>query len=412
MVSRGKFIRTVSYLTALCAVFAAVGFFALRAKASYEQTLKKIRISSLCSLCEYSWDVGGGLRLLGVASGESAADGAAYVKARASGALASLGSFDEKRSRNLVRFFGGAHDFADGYAESDAGRETAISLSKYAREIYYHLSDLAARAMNGESSLVEFGSVCSGKDGDFFENELDFSNGAEKKIFALVEPASAGSARASADLNGKNATPEEAGKLAGEILRIAPALLREKLEIEDGKDVYCFSHGDSRVDVRKAGGILLRVIDPAPCGKKVYGSGEALKKAEEFLRERNFRGVRALSGETGDFTARFVFAPTTGGVLLATCPIKMEISLSSGKVVYFNAVKYAKNYRTDIKAEDARPNLGRRISPKLKINETLVCLAEIDGREKLCYLALCTFEGEPVKVYADYQTLKILKTEM
>ena len=76
LIGRRKFIRAVAYLAALCAVFAASGYFAKRAKASYEETLGKVRISSLASLSEYARDVSGGLRLLAVSEGESAAESA------------------------------------------------------------------------------------------------------------------------------------------------------------------------------------------------------------------------------------------------------------------------------------------------------------------------------------------------
>jgi hypothetical protein len=97
-VRRRKFIRVVSYLLAVCAVFAVAGNFSRRAKASYEETLEKVRFEGLNSLCEYMHELSGGLSLLAVSSGDFVVDSSYYVGARAVGALGSSACFDSEKT--------------------------------------------------------------------------------------------------------------------------------------------------------------------------------------------------------------------------------------------------------------------------------------------------------------------------
>ena len=176
-VKRRKFIRTVSYLLAVCVVIAATGYFSFRAKASYEATLERVRFDGLSSLCEYMHEISGGLNLLSVSAGESVADSAAYVGARALGARGSASSFEPVKLENINRFIDYVYDFSQTFSGGEGERKKAAELSDYAEEIYYHLSDLSVAVMNGAYRLNEFGSIYSRSENPFFENYIDYSNG-------------------------------------------------------------------------------------------------------------------------------------------------------------------------------------------------------------------------------------------
>lgn len=412
LIGRRKFIRAVAYLAALCAVFAASGYFAKRAKASYEETLGKVRISSLASLSEYARDVSGGLRLLAVSEGESAAESAAYVCSRSTGALASLGSFGAENTENMTRFFEGVYDFAEDFLPNDANRSAAIRLSDYAQELYYHLSDLSAAAVNGEYSMTEFGSIYGGERAEYFENRLDFSNGSEDEIFSLTAPASAHGSEPKILEGKKSVSAQQAKQTASEAAAVNPALWREKTADGGGYGIYLLTHADTAVEICVSGGIIRRIINPVPCSEKVYGAREAREKAEAFLKTQGFGETELLKESEGDFTASFRFAPSANGVLLMTAVIDIEICLASGNVTYFDASDYIRRYRTDIFAETESVDLSGILPDNLTLRKTVVCLADIAGRERLCRLAVCSFNGSRVRVYVDYQSLKIIKTEI
>ncbi len=409
-VRRRRFIRTISYLLAVCLVFAVGGYFSQRAKASYQSTLEKVRFEGLNSLCEYMHELSGGLRLLAVSAGDSVADSAAYVSARAVGALGCTGCFNAEKIGNINDFLNIAYDFAEGFSENDDARERAVKLSDYAEEIYYHLSDISAAVMGGAYSLSEYGSVYVRSEKPYFEDYLDFSNGEEDEIFSFASQTQSGDI---VFLDGKETVSvENAKKRASEIISIDSVLWRVDEINSCGFAVYSLTHADTAVEICKAGGSLCRLINPMPCAEPLFDADDALGKAEKFLQLHGYSDMEVLSGEADDFTARFFFVPEVNGVLLLTSPVETDVCLASGNITYFDASEYIKNYRTDIYAGGGVPDIRGLLPTDVLLKDAKVCLADIGGRERLCVLAVCGFDDGEVWIYVDYQSMKIIKTAL
>lgn len=409
-VKRRRFIRTVSYLLVLCTVFAVGGYFSQRAKASYQSTLEKVRFESLNSLCEYSHELSGGLRLLAVSAGDSVEDSAHYVSARAVGAMGCIGCFDSGKTANISSFLNTVYSFAESFSGDDDARAAAVKLSDYAEELYYHLSDLSTAVMNDAYSLSEYGSVYEKSETPYFEDYLDYSNGSENEIFTVSATAQSHSSK-SFFLDGKETvSAEEAKETASGIIEIDSVLWRESEMQKIGFDIYSLTHGDTAVEICKAGGALCRLINPSACSEAVLSVDDALIKAEDFLKNHDYYGMKVTGGETYGFTARFGFAPEVNGVLLLTSSVQIVVCLSSGDITYFDASEYIKNYREDVFAGGGMPDISGMLPTNVSLKGTKLCLAEIDGRERLCCLAVCDFNGDEVWIYVDYQSCKILKT--
>ena len=413
MLRRRKFIRIISYLVALCVVFAASGVFTARAKADYENSLGRVRLEGLASLTEYSREISSGLRLLAVSSGESIVDSSSYVSARAVGALGSLGCFYSEKVDNLTRFFSGAYDFSESFSGNEESRKAAVKLSDYSQGIYYHLSDLTNAVVNGEYTLTEHDSIYRKSGLPYFEDELDYFGSNGEEIFEIISPASAES-RNSFFLKGKdNVSADEAKRTASKITGIPEALWRSKET--DGKGgfvIYSLTDGDIEVDITKAGGTVCRLINPKPCDTVVYSLEDAEKKAVDFLEIHGFGNMTVIDSAENIFTADFVFVPRVSGALLLTANVEINICLVSGAVTFFDATDYILRYRTDIAAVNGNPDISSFIPQMLTLKETHVCFADIDGTEKLCSLAVCTFGNNKVYIFIDYYSMKIIKTLM
>lgn len=409
ILKRRKFIRIISYLIALCVIFAASGVFTARAKSDYESTLERVRLEGLASLTEYSREISSGLRLMAVSSDDSLTDSSAYVSTRAVGAISSLGCFNSEKSYNLNRFFSGLYDFAEDFLGSEENRRSAVKLSDYAQEIYYHLSDLTNAVVNGEYSLTEYKSIYQKPKVPCFEDELDFYNGKEDKIFEIIAPA-ATDVKHYAFLAGKDTVSAEyAMQKAGDVTGIQPSTWR--IAENGGRtDSYSFICGDTRVDISKAGGIIYGIINPQPFGTAVYSSADALKKAAGFLKTCGFDDMKTVYENSGEFTAFFVFVPEIRGILLMTAKTEIEISLVNGKITYFDASEFLERYRTDVGTANSIPDITDFLPYGLTPEKTSVCVADIDGREKLCILAVCPFEKDNVYIFIDYYSLKTIKT--
>lgn len=409
MLGRRKFIRIISYLVALCIVFAASGMFTARAKSEYESTLERVRLEGLNSLTEYSREIASGLRLLAVSADESMADSSAYVCARAVGAMGSLGCFNSEKADNIIRFFGGAYDFAEKFSGSEESRRAAVRLSDYAQEMYYHLSDLTNAVLSGKYSLSEYDSIYRKPRKPYFENELDFFNGTEDELFAVFSSA-ATQGNKYRFLDGKERiSVDEAKQKASEITGINSALWRDGEENGD-VDIYAFVCGNTEVDICREGGVVCGIVNPQPTGKAVYSVDDARKKAAEFLENNGFENMVEIQHRQGMFTACFVFAPEINGVIFLTAKTEIDVCLSGGKITYFNAEEYIKNHRTDIRLSGVMPDISRVLPRNLSAEKFFVCFADIDGRERQCVLAVCRYEKDTVYIFIDYYSLKIIKT--
>lgn len=411
MVRRRNFIRVISYFAAVCIIFATGGMFTAHAKAEYEEKLEKVRFSNLVSLCEYCHYISSGLRLLAVSADDAITDSSALVCSNARGAQGCLSAFNSEKTENISGFINGVYDFAEHFFGSDAEREAAKKLSDYSRGIYYHLSDLSAGITGGIYSLTEFGSIYFKTEKPYFEDYIDFSNGTENEIFSLIAPAAA--VQRSVDfLDGKEHISEaQAREKSSGYIKINPALWRKNEAGEQEIEVYSFYHGDTAVEICKNGGILCRFVNPLPCAAAEFGLSDAEKKASEFLTRCGFKNCIAVEESKSEFTASFVFAPRVNGVLLLTATADVDVCLATGEITYFDASKFILNYRNDIYAESAMQDFSGRLPSNLIMEKADICYADIGGKEQICYIAECVFEGEYVRVYIDYNTYRVLKVE-
>ena len=404
-VKRRKFIRTVSYLVAACVVVAATGYASFRAKATYEERLESLRFEGLTSLCEYMHEISGGLSLLSVSAGESVAEAANYVGSRALGAEGCTICFEPARIENINIFIEYVYDFSQGYSASESKKKKASELSDYAEEIYYHLSDLSVAVMNGEYRLREYGSIYTVEEKPYFEDFLDYSNGGENELFA----SSVSVGQVGRLLSGRQTVTLEQARKEAERLTGTEAVLWRS---EDGEnEVYSLHHGDASVQISRRGGMLVRLVNPVACDKSVLSQADAEGKAAEFAQLCGYGTLTAFETDMQTFTARVMLVPQVNGVFLLTSTVEADVCLSSGRVTYFDGGNYLKNYRMDIYAGDM-PDAGFLLPKEANVKKTLLCLADIEGRERLCIYACCNVSGKDVVYYIDYNSYETIKTEL
>ncbi len=403
-IKRRIFIRVVSYLVAATVIIAATGLFSQRAKAGYEETLGKVRMTNLGTMCEYFRDISAGLRLLAVSADNSVSDSISYVDARVMGAISCLNGFNEKKVKNISDFLNTVNKFTDSFTGTSEKRKISIYLSEYAQEVYYHLDDVSSGIINGAYSLTEYGSIYQNDSRPYFEDYIDYSNGNEKKLFNAAAPVSA---NASGSHFEEKVTEETAMKIAGDVTGINPALWRKN---EDKSDVFSFRHGDTLVDVAKSGTVC-RIINPVPCKTAKLSLDEAEKKAEKYLDGFGYKNLFAMRRERSEFTASFLFYPEVSGVVLLTCPIMIDICMSSGALTFMDSYDYVRNYRNDVESPENLPDIGGYLPEGVSVSESCCCLKEINGKEKICMMSVCKYDDYNYYIYTDIESMKIIKTE-
>lgn len=405
-VKRRKFIRVISYLVAVCVVFAAAGFFSQRAKAGYEETLGKVRMTNLGSMCEYFRDISAGLRLLAVSADSSVSESISYVEARVMGAKGCLNGFDSKKVGNISDFLNAVNGFTQNFSGTSEKRKIAIYLSEYAQEVYYHLNDVSSAIINGAYSLTEYSSIYQNDEKPYFEDFVDYSNGNEKELFGAAAPASA-------NVNGsyfdgkEEITEDDAKKIASRASGINSALWRD-----NGKknSVYSFCHSDVSVDISKTG-LLCRMVNPVPCRTAKLSDHEAEKTAVGYLEKFGYKNMSAVKRDVGEFTASFLFYPDINGVLLMTCPIEIQVCRASGALVFFDSGEYIRNYGENVSAPEVLPDINGILPEGVTAVKNRYCLKEIKENKKICILTECKYNDYNFYIFTDPETLKIIKTE-
>lgn len=406
---RRKFIRIISYLVAVSVVFAASGLVSQRARAGYEETLGKVRLSNLTSLCEYSREIGSGLRVLAVSSGDSMADSMAFVRDRVMGAVGCVNAFESRSTKHMSKFFSKVYAFAENFTGTEKERETAVRLAVYAKEIYYHLNDVSSAVLNGAYTLTEYRGVYKKSDKPYFEEYLDYSNGNERELYKLVSPVSAQVGKYIL-LDGKEKISEDAAKeIASEIIGINPMLWRSNKIADAEISLHSFKHGDTAIDISESGGMLYGIVNPSECKEAFYGIAEAENIAKEFLAANGFSDMICTEKELGEFEADFVFAPSVSGVLLMNASVKATVCLSDGEITYLYAADYIRNCKETVEPSG---NAAVVLPPNIEARETVKCIAEINGKERNCILAVSDFDGDEVLSFIDAESGRVLKTEI
>lgn len=402
MIRRRSFIRTVSFLLAAVVSLTAAASEASRAESEHGEALEKIRLSGLISLCEYSSQLSAGLRALAVAADGITAEPAAYVASRAVGAKSSAVCFDEGATENIVAFFDGVYEFALDYPDipDENLRMTAIGLSDYAEELYYHLSDISNAVMNGEMTLFRE------KSAEFFENSLDFTNGTENELFSQAANTSVHTRAVTAKI-----TLEAAKEAASELFGINSALWRGgDIESDGETEVFCFEYGEISVKVAAESGKIAAFAVVRTCSAAQIDADTASKAAADFVASLGFPEMREIGRNEREFRTEIELAPCEDGILYLNSSVRVAVCRCCRKIIRFDCTDYIENYRK-IEAINTAADLSELIPQGFALTGQTLCVENIGGRARLCFLAECEFHGVNARLFYDYFSLEPLKSE-
>lgn len=405
-------IRIISFISALCVIFAASGMLLQKSKATYENALGKVRLSGLTSLCEYAHDISTSLRLLAVSADGNVAESAALVYAKILGAQGSISCFENVKTENISAFLNGVSSFSQGFSDntiSEEQRKNALMFSDYAQEMYYHLSDVANAVINGEYSLFEAGEIYSKNGAEFFENNLDFSNGTEKELFSKFASASV---QVKTVVNNKNSvTVQTAKDNAAEFLAVQPQLLREKGEENlDGLQTYKFSYDRISINICRYGGEVCRFVDSHLCTDSRCSLENAENEAREMMKKTGCNEYELVLYQDSDFSVNFIFAPVINGILLLTGTVHIEVCLGECRIIGFDASDFYESYPKELLPITENADVSSLLPDNLTFLSSSLCCVGINGKEKYCYFVKCLLGSEKVFVFIDYYTLETVKT--
>lgn len=206
---------------------------------------------------------------------------------------------------------------------------------------------------------------------------------------------------------------ESAMEKARSILELDEGILSFERENEGKIPSYTFTGhlngGEISIDITKAGGLPLSMMDTRSQNSASVSVEEAVKKAEEFLSRCGYNNMTTSYWIDTGSALLVNFAYTQNDVVCYPDLIKVGIARDSGEVVQFEAKGFIMNHVENrsfsapgIDLESAKQSL----TPDLTFESDKLCIIPSPGEEeRFCHELTCiTQDGTHVLIYVNAGT--------
>lgn len=178
---------------------------------------------------------------------------------------------------------------------------------------------------------------------------------------------------------------------------------------EGGKmPCYVFEGDGAAVAVTKNGGFFCYMIKYRPVSEKAITSQAAIEAARAYMSELGIDNVTDTYYEINNGVCIVNFAGVQDGVTLYTDLIKVGVALDNGEILSFDARGYITNHsvRSLEKPLVSATQARSRLSDELEVEDSKLCVIPSDGlEERFCYEFLCSdSNGRRVLVYLNANT--------
>lgn len=419
-------VRTVAYL---CAAFAVLLGVILRTELRARSLERQLRqdqdhaftelttavreLDTLLRKSEYASS--GGLRVSLCAQGyeracaaQAALGGIPYANVE----LAETASFLAKTGDYLYTLAGSA---AEGRAWGETERETLAGLSAAAQGLHSALEQLQADRNAGALTAEDLEQAAErlaewdgggGSPGAVLEEQVTelpalvydgpFSDHLTGRAPVMLEDARAVSAG-------------EARRAAAAALSVEESALTATGEGGGVLPAYAFTCGDGTyLEVTRQGGHVSVFFAPQTGGTALLTAEQGVARALEYLERRGFGDMAESDWNTYGSVVTVSCAAVQGNVLLYPDLVKVEVSLTDGRVVGLECSGYLSSHRerTLPPVEVTRQQAQAALSPGLRVENARMALIPTRGRDEvLCHQFTCrTEEGDRCLVYVNVQT--------
>ena len=172
--------------------------------------------------------------------------------------------------------------------------------------------------------------------------------------------------------------------------------------------------GTLDVQIAKTGGAVLWMMPETAAYAQGLRVDECALKAYEFLSSRGYGHMEPNYWQLYNGLAVVNFAAVQDGVLLYPDLVKVQVRADTGAIVGLESNNYLMNHtQRDLTAPALSEEEARmRVSARLQVERTRLCVIPLQQEERLCYEFTGTFGDGRYLVYIDANTgeeLEILK---
>ncbi|MCR5816681.1 MAG: germination protein YpeB [Ruminococcus sp.] len=167
-------------------------------------------------------------------------------------------------------------------------------------------------------------------------------------------------------------------------------------------------NGEACCSVTKQGGLVSYFLKSRRVNSCDITAEQAIDYAEKFLDTLGMVDMESTYYEIYDNVCTINFACTKGDIIMYTDLVKVQVDMSDGGIVGYDARGYIVNHRERDKGEGviSPRRAAKEVSPVLKQQSHRLCfIPTLGGREVLCYEFLCLSDtGRKVLVYINAKT--------
>lgn len=212
-------------------------------------------------------------------------------------------------------------------------------------------------------------------------------------------------------LGGQPATAEE---IKAKAVKLAAAGGNEQVDVkENGKGTEWASYTATvtspnhkqpiSMDFTREGGLLISYNDNREVGPAKVSMKQAVTKAGEFLKQKGYPGMTAVSADRYDNLGNLTFVSSQNGVLIYPEKMTVRVGLDTGEPTGFQASDYVKEHQE--KREIPKPGLSlaearKQLNPEFKeLYHRLAWIENEDAVELLTYEFGGKINGSQYRIY-------------
>jgi spore germination protein len=216
-------------------------------------------------------------------------------------------------------------------------------------------------------------------------------------------------------LSGNALTPEQIKHKAAQFLGLKDPSSLQVVENGVGTDANTYSvafkqhnHSDGiQMDLTKKGGHVIYFMAPHVSGGKILDPVGAREAATEFLNQHGYQQMRAINYDEYQNVASVIFARVQNNVILYPEKVTVQVALSNGEIVGFQAADYILEHKE--RKLDApkltQDQVKKELDPKFKLNNhSLVLIKNEMNEDVLCHQFIGRVNGNSYRIYINAQT--------
>ena len=425
-VRRRKYIRIISFLTAVCLLFGVAAAVNAVKASRYKTAALAANQRAISELCENLDNITVSLQKgLYTSTKPMLASLGSQLSRSSACAKVSLGQLTAENmiTDEIYKFLSQVGDFTSSIIQNTAEdrpltekqRQSLRQLYEYSLSLSEGLGTIRDGCYDGTVSLEKASSLITDDQQNESTYYVDSVNDAEQSLadyptLIYDGPFADSVLERDAEMlkNESVITFGEARKKAAGYLGVKATELKRESDENSKLSMYCFSKSGKTVAVTKQGGYLGYITNPDYSAVVTISEKEAIKKAKAFLDKVGYPGMKESYYSVYDGVCTINFAYEKDGIIYYSDLIKVSVTLDKGLVAAVDARGFLMNHRF-------RPTVTPVITEKQareKIADTLIFLnsrtAMIPtkyGGERLCYELHCKDEtGQEVLIYIDVLT--------